>query len=53
MENIIIGAVLAVLLGAAIAYVVHSKKKGSPCIGCPYSEQCTKSSCSDDSSEKV
>ena len=52
MENMIIGAVLAAVLGGAIAYVVRSKKKGKTCIGCPYSDQCHSDSCSGCSSEK-
>lgn len=37
MENIIIVAVLSVLVGAAVFYILKEKKKGKKCIGCPYS----------------
>ncbi len=36
MEALIIGIILAIL-GGATAYILHSKKKGKKCIGCPYS----------------
>lgn len=37
IANIIIIAVLVVLVGLAIFYIVKEKKKGKKCIGCPYS----------------
>ncbi len=40
MENILVGAVLLLIVGIAIAYVVRSKKKGKKCIGCPYCDSC-------------
>ncbi len=43
MENLIIIAVLAVLIGGACLYLYKAKKKGQACIGCPYSKQCGKS----------
>lgn len=35
MENIIIIAVIAVIVGVAAWYVYKSKKSGKKCIGCP------------------
>ena len=35
MENLIISALVAVILGLAIGYVVKAKKNGKKCIGCP------------------
>ena len=35
MENLIIIALVAVILGLAIGYVVKAKKNGKKCIGCP------------------
>ena len=35
MVNIIVIAVLLAILGLAAGYVVHSRKKGRKCIGCP------------------
>ena len=34
MENLIIIAIIAVVLGCAIGYVVKAKKSGKKCIGC-------------------
>jgi hypothetical protein len=42
MENFIIIAVLVVILGAAIGYIVKAKKRGEKCIGCPYAKKCCK-----------
>ena len=42
MENLIIAAILLVILGAAIAYIVKAKKRGVKCIGCPDSKNCSK-----------
>jgi hypothetical protein len=41
MENIIIIAVLALIIGGAAAYVIRAKKKGKKCIGCPYGGSCS------------
>ncbi len=48
MENFIVIAVVVLILGSAIAYIVKEKKKGAKCVGCPYAETCGKSnnSCS-------
>ena len=35
MENILIIAILAVILGSAAGYVYKAMKKGRKCIGCP------------------
>lgn len=40
MIDIIVGGVLAVLVGAAIAYIIREKKKGVACIGCPAAGTC-------------
>ena len=34
MKNIIIAAVLLIILGAAVWYVIKAKKSGKTCIGC-------------------
>ena len=36
MENIIIIAVLVLVVGGALAYIIKAKKSGQKCIGCPY-----------------
>ncbi len=41
MDNFIILAVLAVIIGAALAYVIKAKKRGVKCIGCPDGEKCS------------
>lgn len=48
-ENIIVLAVLAVILAAAIIYVVRAKKKGVKCIGCPAGGNCSKKTEADSS----
>ena len=50
MENIIIIAVLAIILGGAVAYIIKAKKSGKKCIGCPSGGSC--SACGKCSSEK-
>ena len=41
MENIIIIAVIALIIGGAVAYIVKAKKNGQKCIGCPDSKTCS------------
>ena len=45
MENYIIIAVLVVILGSAIGYVIKAKKRGEKCIGCPHSKICNSGNC--------
>lgn len=40
MSNVIAVIILLVIIGAAVAYIVKAKKKGTKCIGCPASESC-------------
>lgn len=40
MTDFIVGALLLVLVGAAIAYIVKERKKGVKCIGCPDGATC-------------
>ncbi len=40
MEDIIIIAILLGLSAMSIIYIYRAKKRGSGCIGCPYSKQC-------------
>lgn len=39
IDYIIIG-VIALVIGAAVAYIVKAKKSGQKCIGCPDSKTC-------------
>lgn len=43
MIDFIVGAIVVVIVGLALAYIIRSKKKGE-CVGCPYAKSC--SSCS-------
>ncbi len=38
--NIIAIIALAIIIGGAIAYIIHAKKSGRKCIGCPDSANC-------------
>ncbi|MBE6547136.1 MAG: FeoB-associated Cys-rich membrane protein [Ruminococcaceae bacterium] len=38
----IIVGVIAVIVGGAMAYIIHAKKSGKKCIGCPDSCSCQK-----------
>ncbi len=44
MENIILIAILILIVGVAIAYLIRAKKRGVKCVGCPYAEECAKKS---------
>ena len=41
MENIVVIAVIVLIVGLALAYVIKEKKKGVKCIGCPNSKTCS------------
>ncbi|MBR6552267.1 MAG: hypothetical protein IKT89_05440 [Clostridia bacterium] len=45
MENYIIIAVLVVILGSAIGYVIKTQKRGEKCIGCPHAKTCNLGNC--------
>lgn len=40
MEDAIVIVILLVVIGAAITYIIKSKKSGVKCIGCPSGSQC-------------
>jgi uncharacterized membrane protein YraQ (UPF0718 family) len=40
--DIIIGIIIALIIGAAVFYIIKEKKKGKKCIGCPYANSCSK-----------
>ena len=40
LANIITGAVVVLILGAAIRHIVKAKKAGVRCIGCPDGGSC-------------
>ena len=41
MENIIIVAILVVIVGLAVRYIIKAKKNGKKCIGCPDGGSCS------------
>lgn len=45
LENIIIIAVVALIVGGASFYIYRAKKKGQKCIGCPAADSCSKCNC--------
>lgn len=40
MTDLIIIAILLIVVGSAIFYIVQAKKKGAKCIGCPMAGSC-------------
>ena len=44
MENVIVIAVIAAIIGMALGYILRAKKSGRKCIGCP--DNCACGSCS-------
>jgi len=40
-KDFIVIAILVVLIGSAIAYIVKAKKNGAKCIGCPAGGTCS------------
>ena len=40
MADLIVVAVVLLITGAAVAYIVKEKKKGVKCIGCPSAGEC-------------
>jgi len=40
MTDLIVGGILLVILGLAIAYIVKEKKAGAVCVGCPHAGNC-------------
>lgn len=40
MKNFIIAAILILIVGAIVYYLIKSKKRGKTCIGCPYAKNC-------------
>lgn len=41
MANFIVVAVVLVIIGASVAYIIKEKKKGVRCIGCPAAGTCS------------
>lgn len=41
LETIIVIAVLVLIIGGAVTYIIKEKKSGAKCIGCPHSKECS------------
>lgn len=41
MVDFVVGFVILVIVGGAIAYIIREKKRGVKCIGCPDSASCS------------
>lgn len=41
MANFILIAILLIIVGSAVAYIMKEKKKGVKCIGCPAAGSCS------------
>ena len=40
MDNLILSAIILLILGAAVVYIIKAKKQGVKCIGCPNAKTC-------------
>ncbi len=40
MTDILVIAIVVIVIGLAVGYVVKEKKRGAKCIGCPNSKTC-------------
>lgn len=40
IQNIIVIAILVIVIGGAVWYIMKEKKKGVKCIGCPAASTC-------------
>lgn len=45
--DIIVMISIALIIGAAVAYIIFAKRRGARCIGCPYAKSCRGGCCSD------
>lgn len=46
MTNFIIIAVVVLIVGLALGYIIRQKKQGAKCIGCAHSKSCGSKNCS-------
>lgn len=44
MIDFIVGAIIIVVVGLALAYIIKSRKNGVKCIGCPDAKTCCSNS---------
>ena len=41
MKDLILAALLLIIIGSAIIYIIRAKRRGAKCIGCPSATTCT------------
>lgn len=41
MKDIIIIIAIAIVIGAALFYIIRAKRRGEKCVGCPHSKVCS------------
>ena len=41
MKNLIVALIVIAIIGLAIYYIIHEKRKGVKCIGCPSAKNCS------------
>jgi len=46
IDDIIAAAIVVLLVGGAVAYIIKAKRSGQKCIGCPDSKTCSSGGCS-------
>ncbi len=51
MSNIIVGLIILIIVGAAVAYLIRAKKRGVKCVGCSESGCCSSSKKKKESSD--
>ena len=44
-ETYIVLAVILLVVGVAVGYIIKEKKNGVKCVGCPHAKSCGKKSC--------
>ncbi|MBR6737100.1 MAG: FeoB-associated Cys-rich membrane protein [Clostridia bacterium] len=45
MIDVLVIAILLIITGLIIFYLVRAKKRGETCIGCPHAKECAKKHC--------
>ncbi|MDO5540216.1 MAG: FeoB-associated Cys-rich membrane protein [Eubacteriales bacterium] len=40
MIDFVVGAILIVVVGSALAYIIKARKNGIKCVGCPDAKNC-------------
>ncbi len=56
MINVIAAIIVIAIIGGALGYIIHAKRQGVTCIGCPHAQKCASShqgcSCGSESTEQ-